>query len=52
MLFTTLIIVLTDFAWRTVEMPVAALALCGAVLLLIGNSAIFVLAARSANSPP
>ncbi len=45
-LFSTVALLLIDYAWRMVEAPAAVIAGGGAVLLLAGNAAILVLARR------
>ena len=46
-LFSTVIILATDFAWRTVQAPVLLIGVAAIALLLAGNAAIFILGARS-----
>lgn len=46
-LFSTVIILATDFAWRTVQAPLSLVGGAGVLLLLAGNAAIFILGARS-----
>jgi uncharacterized membrane protein len=46
-LFSTLTVMATDYAWRMVQGSTTVIALCGVLLLVAGNAAIFILAKRS-----
>ena len=46
--YSTLVIVGTDLAWRLFAGPVAIFGICGAVAAVMGNAAIFIFGRRRA----
>lgn len=46
-LFSTVAILLTDFAWRFIHVSIVWIAAAGAAFLLAGNAAILVIGAKS-----
>jgi hypothetical protein len=44
--FSTVTILATDFAWRTIQAPLPVIVGVAALLLLAGNAAIFIRGAR------
>ena len=51
-LFSTVVILLTDIIWRLVEISYLEIVLPGMLILLAGNAIIFVASSRSGRAEP